>query len=326
MKITDFVSRVTRLEGGKRQTDVAQVAEVLKVVNAELWGVPYLFIRLKGKFRPLGYVFMAIFSIITGFAAALGVSHVWRMHEPPHTGGPTTPDPADPMPEKDDCLGNTPPVAVIEVTPGPLSSEKGLAEIGILVSVIVGMFLLFVPNPVSNVTGIGVRPNKTVEQRQAYEKVEILKDEKGNPVLAADGSYMVTKKGIEQNFSDDKQQRVGFLESIMSLPRLVMLGIILAIIFPASGIGIFMRGVLRNVKNGLGTLRGQTSQIVKGVKRGVESLPTAAVVLPVGAVVMLNGAPLTLMPTDYRQTFLDALSKSQDESTKRLVKDLLKDV
>lgn len=325
MKITDFVSRVTRLEGGKRQTDVAQVAEVLKVVNAELWGVPYMLIRLKGKFRPLGYVFMAIFSIITGFAAALGVSHVWRMHEPPHTEGPTVPDPADPMPGND-CQDNTPPVAVIEVTPGPLSNEKGLAEIGILVSVIVGMFLLFVPNPVSNVTGIGVRPNKTVEQRQAYEKVEILKDEKGNPVLAADGSYMVTKKGIEQNFSDDKQQRVGFLESIMSLPRLVMLGIILAIIFPASGIGIFMRGVLRNVKNGLGTLRGQTSQIVKGVKRGVESLPTAAVALPTGAVVTLNGVQLPVVPTDYRQTFLDALSKAQDESTKRLVKDLLKDV
>lgn len=41
MKIVDFVSDVTRKEGGKEKTSAAQVAEVFKIVNRELWGLPY---------------------------------------------------------------------------------------------------------------------------------------------------------------------------------------------------------------------------------------------------------------------------------------------
>lgn len=47
MKITDYVSNLTKREAGKEQVTVAQMAEILKKVNADLWGVPYLLIKLK---------------------------------------------------------------------------------------------------------------------------------------------------------------------------------------------------------------------------------------------------------------------------------------
>ena len=49
MKITDYTADLTRREGGKVLLDVAQVAEVLKLINKDLWGIPYLLIRLLKK-------------------------------------------------------------------------------------------------------------------------------------------------------------------------------------------------------------------------------------------------------------------------------------
>lgn len=49
MKITDFVSSVTKEEGLKESVKVAQVAEVLKIVNKRLFGIPYLLIKLRRK-------------------------------------------------------------------------------------------------------------------------------------------------------------------------------------------------------------------------------------------------------------------------------------
>lgn len=47
MKISDFASMVTKLEGGKQNLTVAQVSEVLKIVNGQLWGIPYWLIKAK---------------------------------------------------------------------------------------------------------------------------------------------------------------------------------------------------------------------------------------------------------------------------------------
>lgn len=49
MKIIEFATEITKLEAGKTQVSVAQVSEVLRVVNKLLWGIPYLLIRLKRK-------------------------------------------------------------------------------------------------------------------------------------------------------------------------------------------------------------------------------------------------------------------------------------
>jgi len=45
MKITDFAVEVTKLEGGKKQINIAQVKEVLKVINKLLGGKLYKLIR-----------------------------------------------------------------------------------------------------------------------------------------------------------------------------------------------------------------------------------------------------------------------------------------
>ena len=49
MKITEYTHWLTRREGGAKSVDVAQVAEVLKLINKDLWGIPYILIKLKGK-------------------------------------------------------------------------------------------------------------------------------------------------------------------------------------------------------------------------------------------------------------------------------------
>lgn len=49
MKITDYTADLTRREGGRVLLDVAQVAEVLKLVNKDLLGIPYFLIRLRRK-------------------------------------------------------------------------------------------------------------------------------------------------------------------------------------------------------------------------------------------------------------------------------------
>jgi hypothetical protein len=49
MKITDFAVEVTNLEGKKKQVDIAQVKEVLKVINILTYGELYKIIRSSDK-------------------------------------------------------------------------------------------------------------------------------------------------------------------------------------------------------------------------------------------------------------------------------------
>ncbi len=45
MKITDFTRRVANMESKKVQVNIAQIAEILKIVNAMLGGALYKMIR-----------------------------------------------------------------------------------------------------------------------------------------------------------------------------------------------------------------------------------------------------------------------------------------
>ena len=82
-------------------------------------------------------------------------------------------------------------------------NRKGIAEVAILLYVIAGLALLFIPNPVSNAIGIGIRPNKTVQT----DKVTLINDKDGNPI-----AYR------QVMLNDDIQQRVSFWEWLRSLP------------------------------------------------------------------------------------------------------------
>jgi len=75
-----------------------------------------------------------------------------------------------------------------------MKNNKGLAEVAILSYVIVGLCLLFVPNPISTATGVGLRPNKTVQT----EKIELLTDKKGNLVKSDEGAYQLYHTNLHQ--------------------------------------------------------------------------------------------------------------------------------
>lgn len=63
MKIQEFATLVTKAEGGKKEVTVAQVSEILKVINKELWGIPYALIKMKrlgGKIVKLAVLMLVV--------------------------------------------------------------------------------------------------------------------------------------------------------------------------------------------------------------------------------------------------------------------------
>ena len=126
--------------------------------------------------------------------------------------------------------------------------NRGIAEVVLLVWVIAGLFVLFVPNPISKAVGVGVQPNKISHS----EKVEFIKDKDGNPIATR---TVVT--------DSDVQQKVGFWEWLRSLPGLVILLMLLGIVFPP--ISVF----LANAKN---ALMRDTKKIIVGVDRAMDNV------------------------------------------------------
>ena len=129
-----------------------------------------------------------------------------------------------------------------------MRTNRGVTEAALLVYVIAGLALLFVPNPVSNLVGVGVRPNKTVYT----EKVELIKDKDGNPIA--------TKTTVSDK---DIQQRVTFLEWLSSLPALVIILMGLGVVFPP--VSLFLGNVYRK-------LQSDTKKIVVGVDRAMDAM------------------------------------------------------
>ena len=129
-----------------------------------------------------------------------------------------------------------------------MRTNRGFTEVALLIYVIAGLALLFVPNPVSNLVGVGVRPNKTIYT----EKVEFIKDKDGNPIA--------TKTTVSDK---DIQQRVGFMDWLKSLPALVVILMGLGIVFPP--VSLFLGSIYRG-------LQSKTKQIVVGVDRAMDAM------------------------------------------------------
>ena len=129
-----------------------------------------------------------------------------------------------------------------------MRNNRGVVAETLLVYVLIGMFALFVPNPISTATGIGQRPNKTVYT----EKVELIKDKDGNPIA------MKTTMN-----NQDIQQKPSFFEWLMSLPILVLVLMFLGVIFPPVSIFLaHLRSVwktaFKNTYDGLRSLKDTT--------------------------------------------------------------------
>lgn len=158
-------------------------------------------------------------------------------------------------------------------------NNKGFVVEGVLViSLLVGGVLLFVPNPVSSALGVGVRPNKTVEKEKTYDRVELLKDEKGNPVLAADGAYLARRSGGTFTSDVEKQQRVSIWEQLRALPILYLILMGLGGLSPviAGGMGIFNKRIAKLWKQATKekeTLLTDTRKIIIGLERAFSTVP-----------------------------------------------------
>ena len=127
-------------------------------------------------------------------------------------------------------------------------NNRGVVVETVLIYVLAATILLFVPNPVSTATGIGVRPNKTVQT----EKVELIKDKEGNPIAL---------RTIIRH--DDIQQKATLWEWLGSLPIFVLILMVLGGIFPpVAAILLRLRGVwksaFKNQYNGLKNLEDKT--------------------------------------------------------------------
>lgn len=126
-----------------------------------------------------------------------------------------------------------------------MKNYKGIAETVLLLWIIVGLTLFFVPNPVSKVVGVGIQPNKTIE------RVELIKDKEGVPI-----AYRTT--------ITEQQQKPTLMQSLLNLPRLWLLFMFAGIFFPP--IAGVMAWVNRGLKTGL-------KQIVVGVEEARKLLP-----------------------------------------------------
>ena len=167
-------------------------------------------------------------------------------------------------------------------------NNKGIAEVVLLYFVIAGLALLFVPNPVSNAVGVGIRPNKTVQS--TVEKVDLIKN--------ADGTVIGTKT-ITSTDDKETQQHVTFFQWLASLPLLAIVLMGLGIACPA--VAMFFNNLWGKAVAEYKDLTGETKRIVVSVKLGLATLDTASA-----------------------DKFKAVLSAQQDSSTKDLVKELLK--
>lgn len=161
------------------------------------------------------------------------------------------------------------------------NNQKGFGVIEVLLGVILLGGLLFVQNPVSSAIGVGVRPNKTIEK--SYDKVELLRDEKGNPILADDGTFLARRTGGVSNV--DKQQHVSLWEQLRSLPTLYLILSALGMAaVPGFGFMNFLNGRIKKrwiaataEKDNLMT---DTRKIVKGLDNAFKALPESLAGLP----------------------------------------------
>lgn len=128
-----------------------------------------------------------------------------------------------------------------------MRNNKGIAEVALLAYVIAGLVLLFVPNPVSNTLGVGIRPNKT-EHTEKLVPVQI------------NGKEVMFKTVTTDN---DIQQHITFWEWLRSLPLFVLFLMGLGIIFPP--ISLFLSNLYRSLKN-------ETKKIVVGVDKALDKV------------------------------------------------------
>src|SRR3990167_2470959 len=188
------------------------------------------------------------------------------------------------------------------------NNQSGFGVIEVLIVGLVFGFLTYVQNPVSSTLGYGVRPNKTVQKQVSKERVELLKDDKGNVIAV--------KTYSDDAVSDvDEAQHVKIWEQLRSLPVLFMVLIGFGLVFPIFGARLL--ALYNVIKKQFAKNKTETKKIISAVDEAFATIPMtlAGENLP-GEI---NRADLARKVQD---AMLAVLSKRYDQSTKDLVREL----
>lgn len=157
-------------------------------------------------------------------------------------------------------------------------NQRGFAEVAVLYGIIAIMALLFIPNPVGKVLGVGVQPNKIVQKESHKEEIV--------PVITIDGQQCGFKKVSTDSLNDDSiQQHITFWQWLGSLPIIVLLLMGAGVIFPGLALSLHRARI---------SIESHAKKIVNSVDAGLATLKDPVV----------------------KQTFLDEMTKVQGKNSK----------
>lgn len=201
-------------------------------------------------------------------------------------------------------------------------NQRGfIVEGALVISLLIGAVLLFIPNPVSSSLGVGIRPNKTV-QTDATTQTLIPAKADGETLYHADGSVALVSQTVYKRQDLSIQQKVTLWEQIKSLPILwLILSILGAAAVPGFGIFAKINGAIKKKWQEAAEDHQVLSEEAKTIVRGLD---TALATIPE----VLAGEKLpgeidrAELAKKIKDKILNTLSTNYDKSTKDLVRAL----
>jgi hypothetical protein len=189
-----------------------------------------------------------------------------------------------------------------------MNNQSGelVTMIAITLAVILG--LVFIPNDASKTLGLQNKQNKIVQKQTSKERVELLKDDKGN--------IIATKTYTDDTSSDsDEQQHITLWERIIGLPFVLLILVIAGCVF-IPGFGIALKKWLAEKLAHKKTVA-ETKKIIVGLDEafGTIALTLAGEKLP-------GEVDRAALAERIKSGMLDVLSKRYDTATKDLVRSL----
>lgn len=192
-----------------------------------------------------------------------------------------------------------------------IQNQKGEIITAVAVTLAIIFGLVFIPNDLSKATGLQNKQNKLVQTKT--EKIELLKDEDGQPIRSAEGGYLV--KRMENTSDKDEQQQVTLWERVVALPFVLMLLCGLGVAFPF--IGAHLLVLYRALKRELLSFKKDSGRIVKGIDQAFATIP-----LTLAGENLPGEIDRAALARKIQENMLTALSRNYDQSTKDLVKTL----
>lgn len=222
-------------------------------------------------------------------------------------------------------------------------NSRGIVAETLLLYVLGAVVLFFVPNPVSQAVGVGVKPNKTVQTQSKEQKVDFLKkDLMGRPVAESDGSYLIGTTTTNKTSDEDIQQHQTLFDQFKALPGLFMLLVILGLFGIGPGAVIVKKlwdkfvewrdrhheleletaRAVKSVDAGLDYWDAQIAAAVAGSESATKTAATISdpVLLAAQRSIIEQYDAVATALERTKKGFLDAMKKKQDESTGEMVK------